>query len=96
MLLMRRLIFLMISFVILSAELEGFEVSVDDKKIAKHSPNVCMHDAKSRKLKGRYFKLSQDGDLEKRIANCYEIEIPQETLLRGAQNIKLKWVSFYR
>ena len=93
---MKRLILLVVSFVILSAGLEGFEVSVDDKKIAKHSSNVCMHGARGSKLTGRNFKVSKDGDWEKRIAGYYEIEIPQEALVRGAKNINLKWVDFYR
>ena len=78
------------------AGLEGFEVSVDDKKIAKKSLNIGRYDDEGSKLKGRYFKTSKDGDLEKRITGYYEIEIPQEALVRGVKIINLKWVDFYR
>ena len=76
--------------------LEGFEVSVDGRKIPQKSLNVRMLDAKGRKLKGRYLKTSTDGDSVRRIAGYYEVEMPQEALVRGAKNINLNWVDFYR
>jgi hypothetical protein len=78
------------------AGLEGFEVSVDGRKIPEKSLNVRMLDAKGRKLKGRYLKTSTDGDSVRRIAGYYEVEMPQEALVRGAKNINLNWVDFYR
>ena len=77
------------------AGLEGFSVSVGNKKLLRRDLNVRMLDAKGIPLEGRYLRKPTGPNSSKRIAGYFEAKVPRATLI-DADKINLNWVDFYR
>ena len=77
------------------AGLEGFSVSVGNKKLIRRDLNVRMLDAKGIPLEGRYLRKSTGPNTSKRIVGYFEAKVPRANLM-DAEKINLNWVDFYR
>ena len=77
------------------AGLEGFSVSVGNKKLLRRDLNVRMLDAKGKPLEGRYLRKPTGPNSSKRTVGYFEAQLPRAKLL-VADQFDLSWVDFYR